>query len=125
MDHEELDWRFEDWVREALDTMPRDFRDRLRNVQVVVEQEPSREQLVSARVPAGHTLFGLYHGVPLTRRGGAPPLFPDTVTLFRGPLTRYFPDEVSMKQQVQHTVRHEIAHFFGISDARLHELGAY
>jgi len=119
------DWEFEDWVWEALDTLPREFKSRFRNVQVVVQQEPTREQLKSARVPHGHTLFGLYHGVPLTQRGMAAPLFPDVITIFRGPLTRHFRDRDAMRAQVRHTVLHEIAHFFGISDDRLRELDAY
>jgi predicted Zn-dependent protease with MMP-like domain len=116
---------FADLVEEALETLPRDFRTRLQNVEVLVQDEPSREQLRGARVPPGHTLFGLYQGVPLTQRGMTPPLFPDRITLFRGPLERYCATPEAIREQVRRTVLHEIAHFFGISDDRLRELDAY
>lgn len=121
MDAEE----FEILVAEALEGLPRDFRSRLANVEVIVQPEPTREQLRSARVPPGHTLFGLYQGVPLTARMGAAPLLPDRVTLFQGPLLRHCRTSEEIRQQVRETVLHEIAHFFGISDDRLRELGAY
>ncbi len=116
---------FEEVVAEALDDLPGEFRRRLRNVQVVVEDWPSPAQLRAARIRPGQTLFGLYHGVPLTQRMGQPPLMPDQIFLFRGPLTRVFREPETLRAQIRHTVIHEIAHFFGISDDRLRELGAY
>ena len=116
---------FEDLVSEAIATLPREFRERLRNVDVIVQDEPTAEQMQAARVPRGHILFGLYQGVPLTVRNGMTPLFPDRVTIFRGPLLRRYSDPETIRAEVRHTVIHEIAHFFGISDDRLRELGAY
>lgn len=120
-----MDEEFEDLVEDALATLPREFRERLRNVEVIIQDEPTREQMQSVRVPPGHTLFGLYQGVPLTVRNGMAPLFPDRVTIFRGPLLRRYSDPEMIRAEVRHTVIHEIAHFFGISDDRLRELGAY
>lgn len=120
-----MDEEFEDLVSDALATLPREFRDRLRNVDVIVQDEPTLEQMQAVHVPRGHTLFGLYQGVPLTVRNGMTPMFPDRVTIFRGPMLRRYSDPEQIRAEVRHTVIHEIAHFFGISDDRLRELGAY
>jgi predicted Zn-dependent protease with MMP-like domain len=70
-------------------------------------------------------LYGLYQGVPLTQRTGGGPLLPDLITIFQEPLERDFPGRAALNDQIRRTLLHEIAHFFGISDARLHELDAY
>jgi predicted Zn-dependent protease with MMP-like domain len=108
---------FEQLIEDALSSLPPDLRDRLSNVDVVVEDEP----------PPGRRLLGLYQGVPLTRRGsnysGA---LPDKITIYRGPLERlYGHDPVLLGLQVRRVVLHEIAHHFGISDARLVEIDRY
>jgi predicted Zn-dependent protease with MMP-like domain len=121
MEHEE----FEEQVMEALETLPEEFRRYLVNVQVLIEDTASPDQRRAVGLRRGETLFGLYQGVPLTARGTTPPLMPDRITLFREPLTRYFRSPEKLREQVRHTVMHEIAHFFGISDERLHELDAY
>ena len=116
---------FEDLVAEALDELPGNFLSALENVEVVVDQEPSRDQLrrLAAR---GGTLLGLYEGVPRTNRSsGYGLVVPDRITIFEGPIRRASRDDLSLKQLVRRTVLHEIAHHFGISDDRLHELGAY
>jgi predicted Zn-dependent protease with MMP-like domain len=110
--------RFARLVARALAELPAQFRDRMRNIQIVVEDEPTPEQT------QGHgELLGLYEGVPLTGRGAMEPYLPDRISIFRGPIERM---TVSPKRQakiVRDTVVHEIAHHFGISDERLHELG--
>jgi len=110
--------RFARLVARALDELPAQFRDRMRNIQIVVEDEPTPEQT------QGHgELLGLYEGVPLTGRGAMEPYLPDRISIFRGPIERM---TVSPKRQakiVRDTVVHEIAHHFGISDERLRELG--
>ncbi len=116
---------FEDLVAEALDELPQGFLSALENIEVVVELEPTEAQLgrLAAR---GGTLFGLYEGVPRTSRtSGYGLVVPDKITIFEGPIRRASRDERMLKQQVQRTVLHEIAHHFGISDERLRELGAY
>jgi len=120
-----VDTDFEDLVAEALDELPRMFRDHLRGVEVLIQDEPTTEQLRAVRVAQGYTLFGLYHGVPLTVRASGAPLFPDRITIFRGPLLRRYRTGTEIRAQVRRTVLHELAHHFGISDDRLHELGAY
>ncbi len=108
---------FERWAEEALDSLPDDLRGYMSNVAIVIEDEP----------PQGQPLLGLYQGLPLTRRGssyGAIP--PDKITIYRGPLERFYGDDPErLRRQVQRVVLHEVAHHFGISDERLRELDRY
>ncbi len=108
---------FERLVRAALDEIPSDLRAEMSNVEVVVEAEP----------PAERRLFGLYQGVPLTRRGSHyGGVLPDKITIFRGPIERYSGgDPRRLAREVRRTVLHEVAHHFGISDERLVELDRY
>lgn len=121
MDHDV----FESIVVEALDTLPEEFARLLVNVEVRVEPHPTREHRHATGIKPWQTLYGLYQGVPLTRRAGGAPLLPDVITIFQEPLERDFPNRNDLRDQVRRTVLHEIAHFFGISDARLRELDAY
>ena len=110
--------RFARLVRNALDELPAEFRDRIRNLEVVIEDEPPPE-----RAPERGTLLGLYEGVPLTQRGAQEPYLPDRISLYRGPIERMTASPRRQAAIVRDTVVHEIAHHFGISDARLDELG--
>ncbi len=116
---------FESIVAEALDALPDEFAHHLTNVEVQVEWRPNREQRRMAGLKPWQTLYGLYQGVPLTERTGGGPLLPDLITIFQEPLERDFPGRAALHDQIRRTLLHEIAHFFGISDARLHELDAY
>jgi len=107
--------RFEDLVVDALDRLPSWVQERLDNVEVLVEDEPADGR------PG---LLGLYEGIPLTARGaGYSGVLPDRITLFRRALVRLARDEDHLRDLVAETVVHEVAHFFGISDERLAELG--
>ena len=108
---------FEDLVAEALDDLPAWVHERLENVEVLVEDESD---------PDGPELLGLYEGIPLTQRGlDYAGVLPDRITLFRGPIERQAgtSEPAALKRVVTDTVIHEVAHFFGISEHRLHELG--
>jgi predicted Zn-dependent protease with MMP-like domain len=112
---------FEAFVADALDQIPEELGQYMDNVAVFVEDWPTPEQLAGRR----GTLLGLYQGIDLTRRsslnyGGA---MPDRITVFRGPISRIARDQVELVNIVTRTVIHEVAHHFGISDGRLHELG--
>jgi len=111
--------RFARLVARALDEVPREFAERMRNIQIVVDDEPSEAQ----RPKDGSELLGLYEGVPLTGRGAAEPYLPDRISIFRGPIERMTASPKRQAKIVRDTVVHEIAHHFGISDARLKELG--
>lgn len=118
---------FECLVAEALDDLPPFFQERMNNVEVLVQPWPSQSDLQSAGVASRYHLLGLYHGVPLTARTQGYNLVPpDTITLFQRPIELVAGDNPeAIRTQVRHTVIHELAHHFGISDDRLRELGAY
>ena len=119
--------QFEALVDEALASLPTTFQEKMNNVAVLVKTWPTQDDLQRAGVPPGHTLLGLYSGIPLTRRtSGYNLVAPDTITLYQGPIEAASGGELAqIRQQVRHTVIHELAHHFGISDDRLRELGAY
>lgn len=106
-------------VDAAIAGLPPEFLERLGSVAVVVDDEPTPEQLRS--VGAGG-LFGLYQGVPRTRWGADGAAVPSKITLFRGPLERTYRQPAALAAAVEDVVRHEVAHHFGIDDARLREL---
>jgi len=113
---------FEQIVDEALEGLPPGFADRLENVAVVIRDEPSEEDLREAELPPDAELFGLYVGVPLTDRAEYHMVLPDRILLFQGPHERHF-KEAELLEQIRKTVVHEVAHYFGIDDDRLDELG--
>jgi predicted Zn-dependent protease with MMP-like domain len=110
--------RFEELVGEAIDALPEWVLERLQNVQVIVQDRPPRDE---------PNLLGRYHGIPLTRRSefhsGA--ILPDTITLYRRTIEREARDEERLREVIAHTVEHEVAHHFGISDDRLREIDRY
>jgi predicted Zn-dependent protease with MMP-like domain len=110
--------RFEELVGEALDGLPAWVLETMDNVTVQVEDLPP---------PGQPGLLGLYRGVPLSQRGrGYSNVLPDTITIYRATIMRSAgPDERRLKAMVAHTVAHEVAHHFGISDERLLEIDAY
>ena len=110
--------RFARLVSHALDDLPAEFRERMRNIEVTVDDEPDPQ----VREERGE-LLGLYEGVPLTERGLDEPYLPDRITIFRKPIERMTASPRRQADIVRDTVVHEIAHHFGISDERLDELG--
>lgn len=117
---------FAELVAEALDSLPQEFLERMENVEVLIEDWPSREDLEAAGLSPRDRgyLLGLYHGVPLTHRGAFYSALPDRITIFQKPIERLAGEgDDAIREQVRHTVIHEIAHYYGISDERLDELG--
>lgn len=112
---------FEELVADALDSLPSSLGELMENVAVIVEDRPTAQQLAGR---AG-TLLGLYEGIALTRRSpmSYSGVMPDRITIFRQPIARLARSEEELVQIVTKTVIHEVAHHFGISDARLEELG--
>lgn len=105
---------FEDAVEQALESIPGSLRAHLSNVAIFVEDEPPDTE---------RGLLGIYEGVPITERDdwGAP--LPDRITLYQGPLERMCRSRTELFEQIAVTVVHEVAHYFGIEDERLHDLG--
>lgn len=109
--------RFEELVAEALDGLPAWVLERMENVEVIVERRPP---------PGREDLLGLYEGIPLAKRGlHYSGVLPDRITLYRANLVRTARTEDELRDRVRRTVVHEVAHHFGISDARLREIDRY
>lgn len=115
---------FDRIVRRAISRIPSEFRQYLDNILITVQQRPSRALLKELGLFPHGTLLGLYQGVPLEKRSATePPLFPDTIFLFQEPLEEMCRSIEEMEQEIEKTVVHEIAHYFGISEERLADLG--
>jgi predicted Zn-dependent protease with MMP-like domain len=112
-------------VARVFDRLPRQFRKHLSNIEIVVEDRPERKLLLDEGLdPRRDTLYGLYQGVPLPDRSEFyPPILPDKITIFSEPLLRDFSDPEELREQIRITVLHEIAHFFGMDEDDIEELG--
>jgi predicted Zn-dependent protease with MMP-like domain len=114
---------FEDLVVRAMETLPEEFLARLENVDVVVADRPTAEQIGVSGVPAGQTLLGLYEGVPLVDRENYGLVVPDKITVFQLPIVEMCSTREELIDEVRVTVVHEVAHFFGLDDRALREMG--
>jgi len=109
----------------VLARLPKEFQSRLHNVEIVVEKRPRKSQLKALALnPERDVLYGLYEGTPLSERSALnPPLLPDKITIFSEPLTRDFPDPGELRNQIRLTLLHEIAHYFGMDEEEIDDLG--
>jgi len=109
----------------VFDELPKEFREQLHNIEIVVQRRPSKHQLAEIDLDSHEeVLYGLYEGVPLPDRSAFdPPTLPDKITLFSEPLLADFPDPDELREQIRLTVIHEIAHFFGMDDDEIEKLG--
>lgn len=115
--------RFERLVARAVDSLPEEFRTKLENIDVVVEDWPTQGQLAKVGLKGGQTLLGLYQGVPRTKRGrhyGLVP--PDKITIFQKPIEAKCRHDTEITAEIKRVVRHEIAHHFGIGEAKLRQI---
>lgn len=110
---------FELFVERAIAAIPAPFSEHLGSVAIVIEDEPTREQLAVAGAPG---LLGLYQGIPRTSWGADAAPLSSKISIFRGPLERSYRDPAALERAVYDTLLHEVAHHLGISDGRLHEL---
>ena len=109
--------RFEGWVDDAWSNTPENIQEEFSNLVIVVEDEPSVEQLEGAGVPRGETLLGLYEGVPLDKRSWFYQMaLPDRITIFQGPLERMGGD---IRQAIYETLWHELAHHIGMDEVEV------
>ena len=119
MDRERFEWL----VAKAVENLPDEFSTKLENIDVVVEDQPTSSQLAEARLKRGETLLGLYEGVPLTKRSRHYGMVvPDKITIFQKPIEARYKNDAEVKAEILRVVQHEIAHHFGIGDARLRQL---
>ena len=115
--------RFTQLVEEALREIPRRFRREMKNVAVIVEDEPSPAILEEMDIEPGDTLFGLYQGTPLPERGWAyGNTLPDRISIFQGPIEEACADDEEIRDCVAETVIHEFGHYFGMSEEEIEEI---
>ncbi|MBI5288397.1 MAG: metallopeptidase family protein [Chloroflexi bacterium] len=111
-------------VRQALRDVPSPFKEHLKLVDIVVKRRPAADDLDAADLAPDESMYGFYRGIPLTERdGGYNLVAPDVIDIYQEPLEEDFPDEAELIEEIRATVLHELAHFFGIDDDRLEELG--
>lgn len=116
------DERFQQLIDIAFDKLPPEHRDNVKNVAILYEDEPSPEQRIKLELRHDQTLLGLYEGVPLSQRQGTTRIFPDKITLFKGPLTSAATTEHELQVEIYHTLWHEIAHYYGLDHPQIYDL---
>lgn len=116
------DKKFQELIDAALATLPETHVEHLQNVAILFENEPTPEQRRELKLRCDQTLFGLYQGVPLAQRQGIAPTLPDRITIFKNPMLAVSSNESELKEQIRHTLWHEIAHYYGLDHKKIHEL---
>jgi predicted Zn-dependent protease with MMP-like domain len=115
---------FDRVVKRAIKHIPSEIRHHLRNILISVQKRPSKDVLEEVGLSYNEPLLGLYSGVSLKDRSSiSPPMYPDTIILFQEPLEKMCDTVEELEEQIEITVVHEIAHFIGISEERLADLG--
>ena len=114
---------FEKLISRAIASLPQEFREKLTNIEIIIDDRPSAELRRRMDVPMDETLLGLFEGVPLTDRGFNSPLYPDRIWIFQQSIEEECETDAEIEEQIKLTVLHELAHFFGIDDDYLDEIG--
>ena len=114
--------QFEQIVEDAVLGLPDEFAEKLENIEIIVEDEPDDDTIERMKLERGRVLLGLYHGVPRTlRHEGAPPIYPDRITIYRLSILAVCHTARQVRQQIRDTVIHEIGHHFGLTDDDMHD----
>ena len=117
------DEQFEQLINESMEELPQDYISNMKNVAIVIADEPTSEQRVKLKLHCNQTLFGLYEGLPLTKRGmNYSGVLPDKITIFKYPILANTRTPAELKEQVKRTLWHEIAHHYGLDHDRIHKL---
>jgi len=116
------DEEFDKLLGEAIEAIPKPYSKHLQNVAFLLEDEPTPDQRQKLNLYPNETLFGLYEGVPLPRRGGMLKVLPDKITPFKHPLLAASPNMTALRHNIGHTLWHEVAHYYGLDHDRIHEL---
>lgn len=112
--------QFEKLVGEGIDAIDEKFLQKLQNVEIVIEDNPTQEQMDKLRL-RGALLFGLYEGIPLTKRQQYGQVLPDKITIFKNPIEQVYQNPEDIKKAVKDTVWHEIAHHFGMDEHQVRQ----
>lgn len=114
--------KFEKLVQDGVREIPENFRRKLSNVAIVVEDDPSRDQLKKLKISGSMNLLGLYEGIPQTKRDNYGMVLPDKITVFKNPIENIASSDNEIREVVKNTVWHEIAHHFGLGEKKVREL---
>jgi predicted Zn-dependent protease with MMP-like domain len=115
--------QFQAIVAQALDGLPAEVIQAMENLEVTIENEPSAEVREEFELAEDETLFGVYRGTPLLERGFGEPLLPDQIILYQVPLLESFPRRPELIEEIRRTVVHEVAHYLGMDEDEIEELG--
>jgi predicted Zn-dependent protease with MMP-like domain len=116
------DEQFQALIAQALDELPAEHMQAVKNVAIIYADEPTLQQREQLRLRQGDSLFGLYEGVPLAKRQGITNYPPDKITIFKLPILQYVQTPAELKAQIKRTVWHELAHYFGLDHEAIHRL---
>ncbi|HEX5798232.1 MAG TPA: metallopeptidase family protein [Candidatus Saccharimonadales bacterium] len=117
------DKEFEEMINNGISRLPKLYQENLDNVGFVIADEPTPDQREELKLRCHETLFGLYQGIPLTKRGsGYNLVLPDKITIFKLPIVAASRNIADIAEHVRHTVWHEIAHYYGLNHDKIHKL---
>jgi len=116
------DEKFQELIDQALGELPGEHVKNIKNVAILYEDQPTPEQREKLMLHNDQTLLGLYEGVPLSQRQGMTRIFPDKITLFRQPLQMHANNLDGLKEEIKHTLWHEIAHYYGLDHSKIRDL---
>lgn len=117
------DEEFEEMINNGISSLPKLYQENLDNVGFVIADEPTPEQREELKLRCNETLFGLYQGIPLTKRGtGYNLVLPDKITIFKLPIAASSRNMSEIAEHVRHTVWHEVAHYYGLNHQQIHKL---
>jgi predicted Zn-dependent protease with MMP-like domain len=115
---------FDRIVAKAIDNIPHEIRHYLDNIVISVKKRPSRQMMLEMEIPPGEAPLGLFQGVPMIERSATtPPIYPDMIYLFQEPLEEMCETREELEEEIEVTVVHEVAHYIGMTEERLEELG--
>jgi predicted Zn-dependent protease with MMP-like domain len=116
------DRQFRIMASQAIDSLPQPYIDNMKNVAIVIEDDPTPEQKARLHLHNGQTLYGLYEGIPLTKRGNYTMALPDKITIFKNPIITNSQNLTQLKTQIKRTIWHEIAHHYGLNHQQINNL---
>lgn len=116
------DEQFQELINEAMGTLPATHVDNIKNVAILFEDKPTLEQRMQLELRHDQTLLGLYEGTPLSQRQGMHTQLPDRITLFKLPICERADNLGTIREEIRHTLWHEIAHYYGLNHDQIREL---